>query len=95
MQTGHLPKVDSMKEVLRHVRLARVKTSTQCRQSKVGGKDSVVKMMATNVISFIAEGMQSNEAHNEVQNTHVQFRSSPPAVAAAMGNQHIRAQVSY
>lgn len=94
MQTGHPPKVDSMTGVLRHICLARGKTSSHLKVSKARGKHSAMKMMAVNVVSFIAEGMQGSDAHIEAQGTHFQFCSSPPAVAAAMGNQHIRAQVS-
>lgn len=93
MQTGHPPKVDSVTGVLRHMRLVRGKTSSHFKVSKAHGKHSAMKMMAVNVVSFIAEGMQGSDAHME--GTHFQCSSSPPAVAAAMGNQHIRAQVSW
>ena len=90
-----------MKEVLRHMRVRRERTAMHYRSNRAHGKDSVVKLMATSVVDFITEGMRSssNAAHgsevqSEGQEPHVQICTSPPTVAAAMGNQQIRGQVS-
>ena len=94
MLTGQLPKIDSMKEVLRHMRISREKSSTHYRSDKAHEKESVVKLIATSVVSFVTEGIHGNEVYSEAQVSHVQICTSPPTVAAAMGNQQIRAQVS-
>ena len=84
-----------MKEVLRHMRISREKTSTDhYRSNKAHEKESVVKLMATSVVSFVTEGMHGSEGYSEAQVSQVQICTSPPTVAAAMGNQQIRAQVS-
>ena len=83
-----------MKEVLRHMRISREKTSMHYRSNKAHEKESVVKLMATSVVSFVTEGIHSSEVYSEGQGSHVQICTSPPTVAAAMGNQQIRAQVS-
>lgn len=87
--TGQLHKIDSMKEVLRHVRLSREKMSRHYKSSKSREKDSVVKLMAKSVVSFVTEEVHSSEVHSDTVGV------SPPTVAAAMGNQQIRAQVGY
>ena len=45
--------------------------------------------MAQSVVSFVTEEMYSSEVHSDAVGV------SPPTVAAAMGNQQIRAQVGY
>ena len=98
--TGQLPRIDSMKEVLRHMRISREKTAAHYRCSKAE-KESVVKVMATSVVAFITEGMRtsgdtfhSSEVHCEGQGPQIQSCTLPSTVAAAMGNQQIRGQVS-
>ena len=98
---GQLPRIDSMKEVLRHMRISRAKTAMHYRSNKAHEEDSVVKLMASSVVDFITEGMRSasdtlhgREMHHEGQNSAIQICTSPPTVAAAMGNQQNRGQVS-
>lgn len=99
--TGQLPRIDSMKEVLKQMRMRREKTSMHDRFNKANKKDSVVKLMATYVVDFITEEIgkandvvQSSEAQIEQKGQEPGTCTSPPIVAAAMGNQQIRGQVT-
>lgn len=83
-----------MKEVLRHMRKSREKCATHERSSKTNDKDPLVKVMAKSVVDFLTEGMRSSHDTPHRDEMHIQTCTSPPIVAAAMGKQQIRGQVS-
>jgi len=98
---GELPRIDSMKEFLRYMRKSREKFAMHQRSRKTNEKVSLVKFMATSVVDFVTEGMNSfctspcqNEMPNKDNGHSTQTCSSPPTVVAAMGNQQLRGQVS-
>ena len=98
--TGNTLRVDSVKEALKRMRARREKFTMHQRTNRAQEKHSIVKLMALSIVDFLAEGMRGGHdfAHREdaakdngVNN--LQVSTSPPVIAAAMGNQQIRAQV--
>lgn len=95
------PRIDSMKEFFWNMRKSREKLAVQQRSNKTNEKEPLVKYMATSVVDFLTEGMGSShdspcqdEMHNKDGEHNTQTCTSPTTVAAAMGNQQLRAQVS-
>ena len=89
------PRIDSVKEFLRNMRKSREKFAEQQRPNKTKEKDPLVKFMATSVVDFLTEGVGSSHDSSCQDGEHVtQTCTSPTTVAAAMGNQQLRGQVT-